>query len=236
MKLFGAIVGLVAAQYNPTDAPTAAPTDAPTAAPTTTQAPAEPNWPGNGDLEIVGNLCGSQAAVDANSWNATCVISLNGYKSKFISVAGSFPLPMDSGMTFTGFEGLTPENTLDVVVFWEQDYLADGKTPDNSTCGADTDISISCEDYGGEWTTPNLVNNFVHDPRQTSFSVGVKNGNADFSIDLTKYGTITNATSGHGEVANTGAAYTVAFGSNNGVLDYFHFNGAAGNSQYSQGN
>jgi hypothetical protein len=135
-------------------------------------------------------------------------------------------------MTFTGFEGLTPEDSLDVVVFWDQDSLADGVTPDNSTCGADTDISVSCEDYGGEWMTPNLVNNYVHDPRQSSFSVGVKNSNADFAIDLAAFEPVTNATSGHGAVSNTGSTYSCAFGSNNAKLDYFHFNGAAGNSQY----
>ena len=44
---------------------------------------------------------------------------------------------------------------------------------DNSTCGTVDDISVECTGNGAADLTPNLVNNFVNDPRATSFQVFV---------------------------------------------------------------
>jgi len=147
-------------------------------------------------------------------------------------VAGSFPLPKENGAdaTWTGFEGVSSADNQNILVFWAQQEV-DGYL-DNSTCGTVDDISVECTDNGAADLTPNLVNNFVNDPRATSFQVGVANAGADFAVDLSEYGPIYNVSSGHGDVAVTGDAVSVDFSAHNGQLSYFGFEGAAGNSQF----
>jgi hypothetical protein len=218
MKLIGTLIAAAFAQdgYNP--APV---TDAP--APVTAEPP-KPNWPGQ-DVTL-GSTCGSQAKIAANPVNATCTLSFGGYKTAFVSVAGSFPLPNVGPMTFTGFEGISNAETQDVLVFWAQELDADGN-PDNSTCGTDADIQINCEDYGGAWMTPNLVSNFAHDPRQTSFSVGVMNHDDSFTMDMGAGWS--NATSDHASCTTSGNTLACPLGpdSSAGNLAYCRFSGSA---------
>jgi len=217
MKLIGSLIAVAFAQdaYNP--APV---TDAPK-----TPEPADPNWPGQAPISL-GTQCGSQAFIKANPINATCTMSFNGFVPAFVSVAGSFPLPAVGDMTFTGFEGISNAETQDVLVFWYQDVDEYGN-PDNSTCGKDTDISIECLDYGGAWLTPNLVSNFAHDPRQTSFQVGVANHDDSFQFDMLAGSK--NASSGHADCTVTGDSIACPFGpsSTAGTLAYFGFDGQA---------
>lgn len=218
MKLIGTLIAAAFAQdaYVPTMAPTDAP--APPAE------PASPNWPGQDNS--LGGTCGSQASIKANPINATCTMSFGGFTPAFVSVAGSFPLPAVGDMTFTGFEGISNAEDQDVLVFWKQEYDADGNL-DNSTCGADTDISIDCVDYGGAWLTPNLVSNYAHDPRQTSFNVAVANHDDSFAIDMGAGWQ--NATSGHAACTTSGNTLSCPFGpdSSAGTLAYCSFSGTA---------
>jgi hypothetical protein len=207
--------------YNPAPGPTDAPAPAPVA---------DPNWPGqvgaDGKINL-GMSCGSQAFVEANPINATCTMSFGGRKPVFVSVAGSFPLPQFPGeYKYTGFEGISNDEVQDVLVFWTQSVDADGN-PDNTTCGTDEDINVECEDYGGAWLTPNLVSNFAHDPRQTSFQVGVANHDDSFAFDMGA-GWF-NATSGHAECVTSGDTIACPFGAGStaGTLAYFGFNGYA---------
>ena len=105
---------------------------------------------------------------------------------------------------------------------------------DNSTCGSFTDVTIMCVNNGAADATANLVGNFISDPRQTSFSVMVANGDENFAIDLARFGDIQNLTQGHcaAEMTKTGNAYSCNFSENNGVLSYFGFVGAAGNNNF----
>ena len=105
---------------------------------------------------------------------------------------------------------------------------AAGDDVDNSTaiCGTDADVTITCVDNGAPTTTANLVGNFMMDPRNPSYQVPVANADANFVMDLSAHGTITNATChGSGEAANTGSTYSCDFSGNNGDLSYFAFNG-----------
>lgn len=219
MKLIGTLIAAAFAQegYNPVPDTTAAPAPA-------TPEPAKPNWPGQ-DTSL-GGTCGSQAFIKANPVNATCTMTFGGYKPAFVSVAGSFPLPMVGPMTFTGFEGISNAETQDVLVFWAQNYDADGISMDNSTCGLDTDIQINCEDYGGAWMTPNLLSNYAHDPRQTSFSVGVMNHDDSFAMDMEAGWS--NATSDHADCTTSGNTLSCPLGpdSSAGNLAYCRFSGS----------
>jgi hypothetical protein len=225
MKLIGSLIAVAFAQdgYNPAPED---PTDAPAPAPV-----ADPNWPGQaaGGVIAFGSSCGSQAFLKANPVNATCTLSFNGLKPAFVSVAGSFPLPAVGKYSFTGFEGISNAETQDVLVFWDQ-QVNDLGEPDNSTtggCGLDTDISVSCEDYGGAWMTPNLVSNFAHDPRQTSFSVGVMNHDDSFTMDMGAGWS--NATSDHATCTTSGDTLACPLGpdSSAGNLAYCRFSGSA---------
>jgi len=225
MKLIGSLIAVAFAQdgYNPApEDPTEAPAPAPVA---------DPNWPGqaSGGVIAFGSSCGSQAFLKANPVNATCTLSFNGLTPKFVSVAGSFPLPAVGKYSFTGFDGISNAETQDVLVFWDQQVDANGD-PDNSTtggCGLDTDISVSCEDYGGAWMTPNLVSNYAHDPRQTSFQVGVMNHDDSFTMNMGPGAT--NATSGHADCYVDNDSISCPFGADStaGNLAYFGFNGYA---------
>jgi len=224
MKLIGSLIAVAFAQdaYNPAPGPTDAPAPAPVA---------DPNWPGqvgaDGIIKL-GMSCGSQAFIEANPINATCTMSFGGRTPAFVSVAGSFPLPLVGDYVFTGFEGISNAEKQDVLVFWDQP-LNDLGEPDNSTeyCGKDVDVSISCEDYGGAWLTPNLVSNFAHDPRQTSFQVGVANHDVNFQFDMGAGAT--NASSGHADCYVDNDSIICPFGpdSTAGTLAYFGFNGYA---------
>lgn len=185
------------------------------------------SWPGQEDA--VGKTCGSVTVIDANPVNSTCTIDTGAFNAVFMSVASAFPL---SANTYTGFEGIS-EGPQSVLVFWEEHVGADGEM-DNSTCGTAADITITCVDNGAADATPNLVGNFVMDPRQTSFGVPVANGDENFAIDLGKFGAITNMTQGPCAEAqvSTGSVYSCDLSANNGDLAYFEFNGAAGNSNF----
>merc|ERR1719225_42728 len=205
MKLIGSLIAVAFAQdaYNPAPGPTDAPAPAPVA---------DPNWPGQ---------VGADGIIKLG-------MSFGGRTPAFVSVAGSFPLPLVGDYVFTGFEGISNAEKQDVLVFWDQP-LNDLGEPDNSTeyCGKDVDVSISCEDYGGAWLTPNLVSNFAHDPRQTSFQVGVANHDDSFAMDMGAGWT--NATSGHAECSTSGDTVYCPFGAGStaGTLAYFGFNGYA---------
>jgi len=220
MKLIGSLIAVAFAQdgYNPAPED---PTDAPAPA-------ADPNWPGQavGNEIPLGSSCGSQAFIKANPVNATCTITFNSYKPAFVSVAGSFPLPAVGKYKYTGFEGISNAETQDVLVFWYQELDADGN-PDNTTCGLDTDIDVDCVDYGGAWLTPNLLSNYAHDPRQTSFQVGVANHDVNFQYNMGAGAT--NATSGHAYCTVADNAISCPFGADStaGTLAYFGFNGYA---------
>ena len=64
------------------------------------------------------------------------------------------------------------------------------------------------------------------DPRNPSYQVPVANADANFVMDLSAHGTITNATcNGGAEAVYTGSTYSCDFSGNNGDLSYFAFNG-----------
>ena len=63
------------------------------------------------------------------------------------------------------------------------------------------------------------------DPRNPSYQVPVANADANFVMDLSAHGTITNATC-HGSGSwFTGSTYSCDFSGNNDGLSYFAFNG-----------
>jgi hypothetical protein len=99
---------------------------------------------------------------------------------------------------------------------------------DNSTttCGDESDFTITCSDNGAANTEANLIGNYMMDPRNPSYQVPVANADASFVIDLNGHGSITNATcAGAASASNVGSSYTCDFSDNNGQLSYFGFNG-----------
>ena len=65
-------------------------------------------------------------------------------------------------VTCNGVEGVTNTDGFDVTVFWEQGFGLDGLL-DNSTCGYEEDISMTCVDNGAEPSVAlfdNIANNF----------------------------------------------------------------------------
>jgi hypothetical protein len=112
------------------------------------------------------------------------------------------------------------------LVFWEE-LEVDG-VMDNSTCGTDADVTITCTDNGSADTTANLIGNYIMDPRQTSFQVAVANHDGAFAFDATAHNPTTNST-----CEDVGGSFScVAEG--NGDLWYFGFNGKAGNTNFPQ--
>jgi hypothetical protein len=178
------------------------------------------SWPGqNNDA---GGTCGSSGMVPANAVNSTCTISFGGFTPVFVSVAGAFKTGDNE---YTGFDGISNEEEQSFLVFWSQSAGLDGEM-DNSTCGTADDVSITCSDNGAANDTPNLIGNFIMDPRQTSFQVPVANHNGAFAHDATAFNPTSNSTCEDVD----GAFSCVAEG--NGDLWYFGFNGAAGNSNF----
>lgn len=178
------------------------------------------DWPGQN--EGPGGTCGSTGMVAGSSVNSTCTIDLNGYTAVFLSIPGSFPL---SGNTYTGFDGISSSTMQNFVVFWEE-FEVDGEM-DNSTCGTSADVSITCVDNGSADATPNLIQNFVSDPRQTDFQVGVMNHDGTFGFDASAFSPTQNST-----CDATGDVFACDASGENGDLWYFGFTGAAGVSNF----
>jgi len=188
------------------------------------------SWPGQmdgSDAPGVGQSCGTTVSIKANAVNSTCTIDTNGFNAIFMSVAGSFPTGAN---TYVGFPGASNDENQEVFVMWMEGLDADGML-DNSTCGTDADISITCVDDGSMDATANLVGNFIMDPRQTHFGVPVANGDADFAFDMTAFAG-TNLTSGHCEVVCTGMVCACDLSTHFGQLSYVEFDGVAGSSNF----
>jgi len=179
------------------------------------------------DAPGVGQQCGTTVSIKANAVNSTCTIDTNGFPVHFMSVAGSFPT---SATTYVGFPGASNDEDQEVFIMWEEGLDADGKL-DNTTCGTEADISITCVDDGAMDGTPNLIGNFIMDPRQTHFGVPVANGDADFAFDMTSSAG-TNMTSGHCEPVCTGMVCACDLSAHNGQLSYIEFDGVAGLSNF----
>jgi len=184
-------------------------------------AAANTDWPGQNTG--AGETCGSSGTVAANAVNSTCTISFGGFNPVFVSVAGAFPLSSNS---YTGFDGISNAAEQSFLVFWEENFDADGNL-DNSTCGTAADVSISCVDNGAANDQANLIGNFIMDPRQTSFQVPVANHDGAFTYDASAFAPTTNAT-----CEDVGSNFACDATGENGDLFYFGFNGAAGNSNF----
>lgn len=106
------------------------------------------SWPGQSDVDP----CGTQVK-GGSGVNQTCTIDMNGKKPWRVFVSGAYILP-DNQWEYTNYEGLAAEDVeTDVVIFWEEKYVV-GSDPlelDNSTCGADEDVTVTCVDYGMAW-------------------------------------------------------------------------------------
>ena len=97
--------------------------------------------------------------------NATCTIDFGSYQGsvKHLSIPGCFN--NGNGYECNGVDGVTNPDELDVTVFWDQAFDSVTGTLDNSTCGYEEDISVSCVDNGAEPADPlfdNISNNY-HD-------------------------------------------------------------------------
>lgn len=82
-------------------------------------------------------------------------------------------------MTCNGVEGVTNTDGFDVTVFWEQGFGLDGLL-DNSTCGYEEDITMSCVDNGAEPSVAlfdNIANNFHSSGSSQNFQVRKNNIN-----------------------------------------------------------
>lgn len=181
------------------------------------------DWPGQGTGP--GETCGSSGTVTANAVNATCTISYGGFSPVFVSVAGAFKT---GDNMYTGFDGISSKDEQSFLVFWAQTMDVDGNM-DNSTCGTQADVSISCSDNGAADDTADLIGNFVMDPRQTSFQVPVANHGANpaFAYDGAAFHPTYNHT-----CDATGDGMVCDFSGENGQLAYFGFNGEAGQSNF----
>lgn len=97
------------------------------------------SWPGQSDVDP----CGTSVSFAENSINATCTIDFNGYDAWRVYLGGEF---ITGATSFTNYDGMTGDS-VDVTVFWEEGYDSNGDL-DNSTCGADADVTVSCVDQG----------------------------------------------------------------------------------------
>jgi hypothetical protein len=98
------------------------------------------DWPGQSDVDP----CGTQVNFAESSINATCTLDFNGYNPWRVFLGGEW---ITGQYSFTNYDGMGGDS-IDVVVFWEEGYQADGITLDNSTCGATTDVTVSCAPQG----------------------------------------------------------------------------------------
>jgi len=169
MKLFAFFATAIFAQ----DDAYAAPTDPPTVAPTT-KAP-EPvdidiAWPGQTET----NPCGSQISTNMeNAVNKTCTISYpDAYKPFRKFLGGTF---ITGENEFTSFDGAGNQDTIDVVIFWEQDEKDDG-TMDNSTCAQPGELKVTCVDNGDN------IYDGVYFMETTNDHRNAKAGNYNFQI------------------------------------------------------
>lgn len=190
----------------------------------------ETDWiPGVATAGEVGTNCGSSGSIAGNAVNATCTIDITpGLNAVFISVAGSFPI--ENTNTYTGFEGISDAVNQNYLIFWEMNG------EDNSTCGSHTDVSITCVGNGAADSTPNLLGNFVMDPRQTSFQVPVANPDytdSAFAFDGTAFAPVWNSTCDESGAPSLACDLVAIKGDGEGgKLAYFGFNGAAGVSNF----
>ena len=103
------------------------------------------SWPGQSDVDP----CGTQVKYAGTAVNQTCSIDFNGKRPWRVFLGGAYILGQ---YQFTNFDGQGGDQQ-DVVIFWEESFFPGSDPPelDNSTCGADSDVTISCVDYGGAW-------------------------------------------------------------------------------------
>lgn len=98
------------------------------------------SWPGQSDVDP----CGTQVNFAESSINSTCTLDFGGYTPWRVYLGGEWITGMYS---FTNYDGMAAES-IDVVVFWTEGFEADGVTLDNSTCGMDAHVTVSCVDQG----------------------------------------------------------------------------------------
>ncbi|CAG5077858.1 Oidioi.mRNA.OKI2018_I69.PAR.g8829.t1.cds [Oikopleura dioica] len=177
-------------------------------------------WQGQNDVQT----CGAVASVDAGDSpvNATCTISFGGYATSFVSVGGVF---WTSDSTFTSFEGIFEGSTVEVLAFFPQSYDADGNL-DNSTCGTEADISVSCVDQGAAEGRANLIGNFAFAPDNNNFQVPVANADDSFAVDLSSFGAVQNQTCNGDAMSTSGSSLSCAFG-DVAQISYFGFSSDA---------
>lgn len=139
-------------------------------------------WPGNEHAPY----CGCQKIVrgtEFNMVNATCTLTfpdvanhphgsaLGADDLQMLTVASSFPLPDQTDLqtntyVFTGFEGLSHMNQLDIVYFFRDDRCVDPSSYEwdrfevNVTTWGEAEIN--CVDYYGAYAGP-LLGNFNYD-------------------------------------------------------------------------
>ena len=101
------------------------------------------SWPGQSEQDP----CGTQVNFPDQSINATCTLDTAGRSPWRVFLGGEYIVGPNQ---FTNFEGLGSES-IDVVIFWEQTFDSEGVL-DNSTCGLDTDVTVSCVDNGAAST------------------------------------------------------------------------------------
>merc|ERR1712176_1646383 len=116
------------------------------------------SWPGQVWDAVEGTYtnCGTNVQIAAAAVNATCTFDFGDYQGavKHLSIPGCFN--NGAGYQCNGVEGVTNSDELDVTVFWDQAFDAATGTLDNSTCGYEEDISVSCIDNGAGARTSNV--------------------------------------------------------------------------------
>ncbi|CAG5109869.1 Oidioi.mRNA.OKI2018_I69.chr2.g4344.t1.cds [Oikopleura dioica] len=139
-------------------------------------------WPGNEHAPY----CGCQKILrgpEYNMINATCTLTFPDLGNhpfgsatgsddlQMLTIASSFPLPQQTDLSantyvFTGFEGLSHENQLDIVYFFRDDRCVDPTNYEwdrfvvNTTTWGDAEVN--CVDYGYAYEGP-LLGNFNYD-------------------------------------------------------------------------
>jgi hypothetical protein len=169
------------------------------------------SWPGQSPTDT----CGTQVSFADQSVNATCTLTL-GYDARRVYLGGEW---ITGDLTFTNFDGLGSDN-VDVVVFWSQSFGADGVTLDNSTCGTDADVALSCADNGAP-TGGFLFQENANDYRMAKGSTysalihGNFEGAPSLAIDIPSHG----GTGAWQNISSNGGVITTTGGSTDDSTD-----------------
>lgn len=123
--------------------------------------------------------CGAQRKLQAASVNSTCSISFDGFPANHISIPGCFTSGTGTNtVTCNGIDGVTNPDSLDVLVFWDQEIDPMTGELDNSTCGNAANIQLvaDCVDNGAEPSIPlfdNIANNYHSGEAMQEYNVQI---------------------------------------------------------------